>query len=67
MRKSAPIRLVLHCPPDERGRAELAARVARVHADVIRGRLDRADCPAAQKLELIDAVRQIHAGGQTGA
>jgi hypothetical protein len=35
-----------------------------VHADVIRGKLAEADCPAEQKLELIDAVKQIHYEGQ---
>lgn len=60
MRKPAPINLVVHFPQDEQGRAELAARVALVHADVIRSKLSEADCPAKQKLELIDAVKQIH-------
>jgi hypothetical protein len=64
MKKPAPINLVVHFPQDEQGRAELAARVALVHADVIRGKLAQADCPAAQKLELIDAVKLIHNEGQ---
>ena len=59
MRNPAPINLVVHFPQDAQGRAELAERVARLHADVICGKLAQADFAVEQKLELIDAVKQI--------
>lgn len=56
MRRSAPIRVVVHGPGAGAGRQELARRAAEVHAEFVADALRRLDCPARQKLELLQAV-----------
>lgn len=56
IRKSAPINIIVHYPKTEAGMAELARRVAEVHADAVNYKLKQINCPTKQKLELLDAV-----------
>lgn len=56
MRQSAPIRVVVHYPGTGAGRQELARRAAEVHAEFVADAVRRLDCPARQKLELLQAV-----------
>lgn len=70
MRRSAPIRVVVHGPGTGAGRQELARRAAEVHAEFVADALRRLDCPARQKLELLQAVMDTVQGacpdGQSG-
>ena len=56
MRKSAPVEVVVHAPETEEGWNELGKRVATAHADYVIEKIDRLNCPAKQKLELLQAV-----------
>ena len=56
IRKSVPINIVVHYPKTEAGIAELARRVAEVHADAVNYKLKQLICPTSQKLELLDAI-----------
>ncbi len=56
IRKSAPIHVIVHYPTTEEGKAELARRVAAVHAESVIAKINRLSCPTKQKLELVDAV-----------
>lgn len=56
MRTRAPLQVRVHFPQTEEGKQELARRVAEVHADFVLDTLNRLDCPAKQKLELLQAV-----------
>ena len=56
IRKSAPINIIVHYPKTEEGMAELARRVAEVHADAVNYKLKQLNCPTKQKLDLLDAV-----------
>ena len=56
IRKSAPINIIVHYPKTEAGMAELARRVAEVHADAVNYKLKQLNCPTKQKLDLMDAV-----------
>ena len=56
MRRNAPMRVVVHYPGTGAGRQELARRAAEVHAEFVADALRRLDCPARQKLELLQAV-----------
>lgn len=56
MRQSAPIRVVVHYPGTGEGRRELARRAAEVHAEFVAETIRKLDCPARQKLDLLQAV-----------
>ena len=56
IRKSALINIVVYYPKTEAGIAELARRVAEVHADVVNYKLKQLNCPTSQKIELLEAV-----------
>lgn len=56
MRTHAPVQVIVHFPTTEKGRRELARRVSEVHADFVTGTLSRLNCPAKQKLALLQAV-----------
>ena len=56
MAKQAPINIIMHHPTSDAGRAELAVRVAQVHADAVIGAIRRLNCPQEQQLQLLDAV-----------
>lgn len=56
IRKMAPVNMIVYYPQTEKGKEELARRVAEVHADAVVRRLKSLNCPTRQKLELLDAV-----------
>ena len=56
IRKSVPVNINVHYPKTEADIAELARRVAEVHADAVNYKLKQINCPTSQKLELLDAV-----------
>lgn len=56
MRKSAPIKLIVHYPTTEEGKRELAGRVADVHAGFVVNTINKLNCPLEEKLELLQAV-----------
>lgn len=56
MRRSAPFKLIVHMPQTAEGKAELAKRVASVHADAVTQRVKLLPCPTAQKLALLDSI-----------
>lgn len=56
MRKSAPIKVIVHYPTTEEGKRELAGRVAEVHAGFVVHTINKLDCPLKQKLELLQVV-----------
>lgn len=51
-----PVNLIVHYPDTAEGKEELARRAADVHANVVNQRLKSLNCPAKQKLDLLDAV-----------
>ena len=57
-KKSAPIHVVVHYPQTAKGKRELAKRVASVHADAVIHKIKKLNCPAEQKMQLLDAVIQ---------
>ncbi len=59
MRTSAPIQLVVHWPETEEGKRELARRAADVHADFVLSAIQKLNCPAEQKRELLRAVMDV--------
>jgi hypothetical protein len=66
MRKSAPIRVIVHGPTTEEGKRALAKRVARVHADMVSQYIQSLNCSYEQKIQLLDAVLETarkNAGG----
>lgn len=56
IRTSAPIQVIVHHPKTEDGKRELAKRVAEVHADFVISTINKLNCPAKQKLELLQGV-----------
>lgn len=56
IQKMAPINLIVYYPKTDEGKADLAARVAEVHAAAVNQRLKSLNCPTNQKQELLDAV-----------
>ena len=56
MRTSTPIRLISSFPQDQKSQQQLAREVARIHADVAVRYLRSLNCPAAQKLALLDGL-----------
>jgi len=56
MRKCAPVRIIIYAPRTPEGKTELSRRVAQVHADMVIQRIREWNCPAHQKLQLVDAV-----------
>ena len=58
IRKQAHINLIVYRPTTVNSQLALAQRVADVHATTVIQRITALNCPAAQKLELLDAVIQ---------
>ena len=56
MRKTPPIKIIVHYPQTKQGKQELAQRLADVHADAVVSAINKLDCPLKQKLELLQAV-----------
>ena len=56
MRKSAPIVIILYTPKTEAGQRELAQRVSAVHADFVSAQIQKLNCPAVQKVKMLNSV-----------
>lgn len=56
MRRHGPVEVKFCFPETEEGMAELARRVARVHAEAVNARIKGLPCPEAQKRQLLEAV-----------
>ena len=54
--KPNPVRIVVHYPKPAEGRRTLAQRMAGVHADWVCEKLKKMNCPADQKVQLLNAV-----------
>lgn len=50
------INVIFHFPKTEEGKRELACRAASVHADLVNHYIQKLDCPAEQKQNLLNAV-----------
>lgn len=56
--KSIIPRLLIQKPGDESGKRELSRRAASIHADIIRQSLLQLNCPALQKIQLLDTLME---------
>ena len=54
--KPNPINIVVHYPQTDEGKRTLAQRMAGVHADWVCDKLKKMNCPADQKVQLLNAV-----------
>ena len=63
MRKTPPIKIIVHYPQTQQGKQELAQRLADVHADAVISAINKLDCPLKQKLDLLQAVIDTTRGG----
>lgn len=59
MRKDNPVSLTLLHPRTEKGKQELARRVAGIHAEDVLHRLSTMNCPADQKTAILGKVIRI--------
>ena len=50
------INVIVYAPRMESGKAELAERVASVHADLVLSQVNRLHCSGQQKKALLDAI-----------
>jgi len=58
-RKNASLNLIIYHPKSEVGERELANRVADVHALFVNQSIKKLNCPAQQKIQLLDAVIKV--------
>ena len=56
MRTPAPLQLVLQFPQTKAGQQALRRSVSEIHADFVVSTINKLNCPAAQKRELLLAV-----------
>lgn len=56
MRKAAPISIIVCYPKTEKGRREIARKIAAFQASKATAYLEKINCPSWQKIELIDAT-----------
>ena len=56
MRTKAPLKTVFYHPTSEEETRQLAKNVAGMHVNAINARIEELNCPASQKLRLLDAV-----------
>lgn len=56
MKRYAPINLKVHYPTTEADKRQLAKHVAQVHAESVRTYIQHLNCPADQKLRLLNAI-----------
>lgn len=56
LRKHGPVNVIIYFPTTEKGQSELAQRVSDVHANAVNQQLKLLNCPAQQKLDLLDAI-----------
>lgn len=57
IRKSCPIKIVMHYPKDKSGWDELSKRVSEVRADFVITQIKKLTCPPQQKLLLLNRVK----------
>ncbi len=50
MRKTPPIKIIVHYPQTQQGKQELAQRLADVHADAVVSAINKLDCPPDVKI-----------------
>lgn len=50
MRKTPPIKIIVHYPQTRQGKQELAQRLADVHADAVVSTINKLDCPPDVKI-----------------
>lgn len=50
------IKIQVYLPATNEGKADLAKRIAGIHADIAARRIQELNCPLSQKLALSDAV-----------
>ena len=50
MRKTPPIKIIVHYPQTQQGKQELAQRLADVHADAVVSTINKLDCPPDVKI-----------------
>lgn len=55
-KRNAPINIIVHFPSSEKGKHELANRVADVHALFVNQSVNRLNCRSQQKIKLLEAV-----------
>ena len=63
MNSCSSLQVVVMQPETAEGRAELARRVAQVHAEAVMYTLQRLDCPDRQKRDLLQAVLETLRAG----
>lgn len=56
IRKIQAVEVMIHTPVTEEGKHDLSCRVASIHADAVDYILKTLQCPASQKLAVLDAV-----------
>lgn len=56
IRRNNKVNVIFHFPKTEEGKRELASQAANVHADLVNHYIQKLDCPAEQKLNLLNAV-----------
>lgn len=55
-RTTTSIHLIVHYPKTEKGKRELAERVAGVHVNSVNQTIQKLNCPFEQKVQLLNAV-----------
>ena len=65
LRKSTPVKIIMHYPNSDEGRQELARRVSDVHSDFAIRRIDKMNCPIKEKLRMLEAVAATRKGNAT--
>lgn len=48
--------IIVYLPQSDKGKQDLARRVATVHADSVDNKLRKINCPNKQKVELLDEI-----------
>ena len=59
--------MIVHYPNTEKGKRELAERVASVHADMVNQYIKKLNCPSDQKIRLLDTVIKSASVEKAGA
>ena len=57
-RKAAEVRVHVHMPENEEASRELSRTAGAIHADIAIGCIQKLNCPAAQKLKLLDELKK---------
>ena len=59
MRKTPPIKIIVHYPQTQQGKQELAQRLADVHADAVVSAINKLDCPPDVKIGTTNFCKKI--------